>query len=72
MCQDEIFAYLNKELVQKSRQVAILEARVQELELQVQYHQSDFDTRLMEEKVCEGVVCVTVSLHVPVPVSGTK
>eukprot|EP00277_Geminigera_cryophila_P014737 CAMPEP_0179451662 /NCGR_PEP_ID=MMETSP0799-20121207/35743_1 /TAXON_ID=46947 /ORGANISM="Geminigera cryophila, Strain CCMP2564" /LENGTH=420 /DNA_ID=CAMNT_0021247199 /DNA_START=88 /DNA_END=1347 /DNA_ORIENTATION=+ len=48
--QDEIFAYLNKELVQKSRQVAILEARVQELELQVQYHQSDFDTRLMEEK----------------------
>jgi len=51
MYQDEIFSYLNKELVQKSRQVAILEARVQELELQVQYHQSDFDTRLMEEKV---------------------
>ena len=48
--QDEIFAYLNKELVQKSRTVAILEARVQELELQVQYHQSDFDARLMEEK----------------------
>ena len=48
--QDEIFAYLNKELVQKSRAVAVLEARVQELELQVQYHQSDFDSRLVEEK----------------------
>lgn len=48
--QDEIFAYLNKELVGKSRTVAVLEARVQELELQVQYHQSDFDMRLMEEK----------------------
>lgn len=48
--QDEIFAYLNKELVQKSRSVAILEARVQELEMQVEYHQSDFDMRLMEEK----------------------
>jgi hypothetical protein len=48
--QDEIFAYLNKELVQKSRTVSILEARVQELEIQLQYHQSDFDTRLLEEK----------------------
>ncbi len=48
--QDEIFAYLNKELVQKSRAVAVLEARVQDLELQVQYHQSDFDNRLVEEK----------------------
>lgn len=48
--QSEIFAYLNKELVQKSRAVAVLEARVQELELQVQSHQTDFDIKLMEEK----------------------
>jgi len=49
--QSEIFAYLNKELVQKSKQVALLEARVQELSVGLDTNQTDFEVKLKEEKV---------------------
>lgn len=48
--QSEIFAYLNKELLQKSKAVANLEGKVSNLEEEVNIGRNLFDEKLMEEK----------------------
>eukprot|EP00286_Rhodomonas_abbreviata_P000782 CAMPEP_0181288166 /NCGR_PEP_ID=MMETSP1101-20121128/183_1 /TAXON_ID=46948 /ORGANISM="Rhodomonas abbreviata, Strain Caron Lab Isolate" /LENGTH=491 /DNA_ID=CAMNT_0023392261 /DNA_START=147 /DNA_END=1622 /DNA_ORIENTATION=- len=48
--QSEIFAYLNKELLQKSKVVATLESKVGSLDEEVRLGRSIFDQKLMEEK----------------------
>jgi hypothetical protein len=48
--QTEVFSYLNKELVEKSQALHILERKIHMLESNVSNQALDFDQKLVEEK----------------------